>query len=294
VAPAPEPIAQLYQALVVGIRDYVEKTGFSEVVLGLSGGIDSALTAALAVRALGPQRVHSVFMPSPITSTESRRDAYAVAKNLGIAVDDLPIAAPMDAYLEILAPHFKGRPRDLTEENLQARIRGMLLMALSNKLNWLVLTTGNKSEMATGYSTLYGDMAGGFAVLKDVLKTDVFGLARWLNEQAQAGGDGGASTELIPEAILIKPPSAELRPDQRDEDSLPPYDILDQILRGYIEEDETESELIARGLPVAAVELAVRLVDHNEYKRRQAPIGIKVTPRAFGRDRRMPVSAYWD
>ncbi len=275
---------ELYRALVLGVADYVGKNRFQDVVIGLSGGIDSALTAAIAVDALGPGRVHGVLMPSSITSNESRVDALELARNLGIATEELPIRPMMDSFLEELRTVFKDRPLDLTEENLQARIRGTLLMALSNKFGWLVLTTGNKSEMATGYSTLYGDMAGGFAVLKDVLKTQVFRLSRWVNQGA----------ERIPANVLTKPPSAELRPDQKDEDSLPPYDILDQILEGYIEDDLPPDALIAKHLDRNFVELAVRLVNRNEYKRRQAPVGIKVTPRAFGRDRRMPITRHFD
>ncbi len=282
VEPFPDTVQSLYQALVLGLHDYVEKNHFGDVVLGLSGGIDSALTAVIAVDAMGNHRVHGVFMPSIITSSASRDDARALADNLGIDWREIPIREVMSAFMDELTPHFAGRTSDLTEENLQARIRGTLLMALSNKMGWLVLTTGNKSETATGYSTLYGDMAGGFAVLKDVLKTEVFGLARFVNQRA-AG-------ERIPVSVLTKPPSAELRPDQKDEDSLPPYDILDQILRGYIEEDMTPDELVGAGLDPDAVALAVRLINQNEYKRRQAPVGIKVTPRAFGRDRRMPIS----
>lgn len=278
----PDTVASLYQALVMGLRDYVEKNGFGDVVIGLSGGIDSALTAAIAVDALGHQRVHGVFMPSVITSSESQRDAQQLAENLSIDWREIPIKSIMTQFETELAPHFAKRPADLTEENLQARIRGTLLMALSNKFGWLVLTTGNKSEMATGYSTLYGDMAGGFSVLKDVLKTEVFRLAQYVNEQAGRG--------RIPANVLVKPPSAELRPDQKDEDSLPPYDILDQILKGYIEDDMTPEQLVRMGLDSEMVRLAVRLVNRNEYKRRQAPVGIKVTPRAFGRDRRMPIT----
>lgn len=270
----------LYRALVLGVRDYVEKNRFGDVVIGLSGGIDSALTACIAADALGSSRVHGVLMPSSITSHSSRQDALDLARNLGIETRELPIADIMAEFLEVLRTSFGNRPIDLTEENLQARIRGTLLMALSNKMGWLVLTTGNKSELATGYSTLYGDMAGGFAVLKDVLKVEVFRLARWVN---------GAG-ERIPQNVLIKPPSAELRPDQKDEDSLPPYEILDKILAGYIEDDLTADELIRAGLPQDAVDLTLKLVNRNEYKRRQAPVGIKVTPRAFGRDRRMPIT----
>ncbi len=280
VEPLPDTVESLYQALVLGLRDYVEKNGFGDVVIGLSGGIDSALTAVIAVDALGADRVHGVFMPSVITSNTSFQDAKQLADNLRIDWREIPIKTVMSSFMRELGPHFDGRPVDLAEENLQARIRGTLLMALSNKLGWLVLTTGNKSEMATGYSTLYGDMAGGFAVLKDVLKTEVFRLARYVNRDR----------ERIPQNVLVKPPSAELRPDQKDEDSLPPYDILDQILKGYIEDDMTPEEMVRMGLDGEAVRLTVRLVNRNEYKRRQAPIGIKVTPRAFGRDRRMPIT----
>lgn len=278
-----EPLAEeaeLYRALVLGVRDYIGKNRFGDVLIGLSGGIDSSLTAAIAVDALGRERVHGVLMPSRITSSESRVDAMDLIERLAIDWREIAIAPVYDRFVEQLAPAFSGREPDLTEENLQARIRGTLLMALSNKFGWLVLTTGNKSEMATGYSTLYGDMAGGFAVLKDVLKTDVFRLARWRNQRG----------EVIPQNVLTKPPTAELRPDQKDEDSLPPYAILDQVLAGYIEEDRSIDELIAQGLPEEAVRLAVGLVNRNEYKRRQAPVGIKVTPRAFGRDRRMPIT----
>ncbi len=280
IAPPLAEEEELYRALVVGVEDYVEKNRFPEVVIGLSGGIDSALTAAIAVDALGPERVHGVLMPSPITSRESLDDAWALVHTLGIHGIELAIAPVMDAFEHQLHPVFHGTAPDITEENLQARIRGTLLMALSNKFGWLVLTTGNKSEMATGYSTLYGDMAGGFAVLKDVLKTQVFQLARWVNR----------STERIPQNILIKPPSAELRPDQKDEDTLPPYAVLDRILEGYIEEDLSVEQLVAEKLDPVFVAQAVKLVNHNEYKRRQAPVGIKVTSRAFGRDRRMPIT----
>ncbi len=280
LASVPDPVEELFRALVVGVRDYVAKTGFHDVVIGLSGGIDSAVTAVIAVAALSRAHVHTVFMPSEFSASESGRDAQALADNLSVEITVLPIAKPMETLLDVLAPAFAGRPWDITEENLQARIRGLLLMALSNKLGWLVLTTGNKSELATGYSTLYGDMAGGFAVLKDVLKRDVYRLAGWVNRER----------EVIPRHIIERPPSAELRPDQKDEDSLPPYAILDLILEGYIEDDRTPEDLIALGYPPEAVEFTVRLVDRNEYKRRQAPVGLKVTPRAFGRDRRMPVS----
>ncbi|CAB1128418.1 Glutamine-dependent NAD(+) synthetase [Candidatus Hydrogenisulfobacillus filiaventi] len=282
VHPRPGPEEELFGALVTGVRDYIAKNGFGDVVIGLSGGIDSSLTAVVAVEALGPRRVHGVLLPSPITSSASREDALAVAHNLGIPVLEIPLAAAMQAVGDTLAPIFAGLEPDVTEENIQARLRGLYLMALSNKFGWLVLTTGNKSEMATGYSTLYGDMAGGFAVLKDVLKTDVYRLAAWVNRQPPA--------PRIPERVLTKPPSAELRPGQKDEDSLPPYPVLDRILAGYVEEDREAADLVAEGLPEAEVVRAIELVNRNEYKRRQAPVGIKVTPRAFGRDRRMPIT----
>ncbi len=277
IAPIAQPIeAEIYAALKCGLHDYVTKNGFRHCVLGLSGGIDSALVATIAVDALGPERVSAVVMPSPYSSPETQGDARRLAASLGIECIELPIAPGMAAYAEILGDVFAGRPADLTEENIQARIRGNLLMALSNKFGWLVLTTGNKSEMSVGYSTLYGDSAGGFAVIKDCEKTLVFRLAR------HRGG--------IPAAILDRPPSAELRPDQRDDDSLPPYDLLDTILRGYVEEVRGRDELVARGLDADAVDRVIRLVDIAEYKRRQAPPGIKITERAFGRDRRMPIT----
>jgi NAD+ synthase (glutamine-hydrolysing) len=272
-----EPVeAEIYAALALGLRDYVEKNGFLHVVLGLSGGIDSALVAALAVDALGADRVSTVVMPSPYSSAETQADARIFAGSLGVELLELGIAPAMAVYDEMLGGIFAGRPADLAEENIQARIRGNLLMALSNKFGWLVLTTGNKSEMSVGYSTLYGDSAGGFAVIKDCEKTLVYRLAR------HRGG--------IPDAILDRPPSAELRDDQRDDDTLPSYDILDEILRGYVEEALGRDELIDRGLPAADVDQVTRLVDAAEYKRRQAPPGIKITERAFGRDRRMPIT----
>jgi NAD+ synthase (glutamine-hydrolysing) len=305
--------AEVYAALTLGLRDYVEKNGFEHVLLGLSGGIDSALVACLAVDALGAQRVSAAVMPSRYSSSETQRDARALAAALGVDVHELPIDPVLDAYLEALREELAhgsteeplagadatgpsavgaggpahGRGEDLTEENLQARIRGNLLMALSNRFGWLVLTTGNKSEMSVGYSTLYGDLAGGFAVIKDVPKTLVYRLARWRDSPA---GAGGGVSEPIPDSILERPPTAELRPDQRDEDSLPAYELLDHILQGYIELHQGREELIAQGLPAAEVERTIRLVDLAEYKRRQAPPGIKVTERAFGRDRRMPIT----
>ncbi len=280
--------AEVYAALTLGLRDYVEKNGFEHVVLGLSGGIDSALVACLAVDALGPERVTLTIMPSPHSSQETQNDARALAAALGTQTFELPIEAVMDAYDEALRDAFAGRAPDLTEENVQARIRGNLLMALSNKFGWLVLTTGNKSEMSVGYTTLYGDLAGGFAVIKDVPKTLVYRLARWRNSPA---GSVGRVAGPIPISIIERAPSAELRPEQRDEDSLPPYGVLDRILQGYVELDQGREDLIALGLPAEDVDRTIRLVDLAEYKRRQAPPGIKVTPRAFGRDRRMPITS---
>ncbi|GAC1442114.1 MAG: NAD+ synthase [Solirubrobacteraceae bacterium] len=279
--PLAPPEAEVYAALCCGLADYVRKNGFQHVVLGLSGGIDSALVACIAADALGRERVCAVVMPSPFSSAATQDDARALAASLGIRCEELPIAAVMTAYEELLAPLFVGRDDDLTEENLQARIRGNLLMALSNKFGWLVLTTGNKSEMSVGYSTLYGDSAGGFAVIKDCEKTLVYRLARQRNAAADAP---------IPPSVLDRAPSAELRADQRDEDSLPPYDVLDAILRGYVEQDAGRQELISRGLPAADVDRVIGLVDRAEYKRRQAPPGIKITARAFGRDRRLPIT----
>jgi NAD+ synthase (glutamine-hydrolysing) len=273
--------AEVYAALCLGLRDYVQKNGFAHVVLGLSGGIDSALVGCLAVDALGAERVSVAIMPSPYSSAATQDDARALAAALGVRVHELPIAAPMDAYDATLRAEFAGREADLTEENLQARIRGNLLMALSNKFGWLVLTTGNKSEMSVGYTTLYGDLAGGFAVIKDVPKTLVYRLCEWRNSSEGAP---------IPRSIIARAPSAELRENQRDDDSLPPYELLDRILHGYIELDHGRERLIAEGLPAEEVDRTIRLVDLAEYKRRQAPPGIKITTRAFGRDRRMPIT----
>ena len=280
VAPFLDPTEELRRALVLGLKDYVEKNRFPGIVLGLSGGIDSSVTAALAVEALGVERVHGVFLPSRITAETSRDDALMLAERLGITCLTIPIEPSFEAMLESLKPAFAGRAQDTTEENLQARIRGTIWMALSNKFGWLVVTTGNKSEMATGYSTLYGDMAGGFSLLKDVYKEDVYALARAVNQ----------GHEIIPAGVLVKPPTAELREGQKDEDSLPPYPLLDAILAGYIEQDLSPDELVSQGFPEDAVALSVRLVNRNEYKRRQAPVGVKVSGRAFGRDRRLPIT----
>lgn len=285
VAPMAEPLpreAEVYSALVTGTRDYVVKNGFTDVVVGLSGGIDSSLVATVAADALGAEHVHGVAMPSRFSSSSSEEDASLLASNLGIDFRVVPIEAAHVAFLDLLAPSFAGWGEDLTEENLQSRIRGVILMALSNKMGWLVLTTGNKSETAVGYSTLYGDTAGGFAVIKDVSKTLVYRLCEWRNASGPA--------PVIPASVLTKPPSAELRPGQRDDQSLPPYEVLDPILLAYVEGDLTAAELVEAGHPPDLVEQVVRLVDLAEYKRRQSPPGVRVTPKAFGRDRRMPIT----
>jgi NAD+ synthase (glutamine-hydrolysing) len=286
--PPREPVQDLnsveetYRALVLGTRDYVCKTGFNQVVLGLSGGVDSSLVAAVAVDALGADNVLGVSMPSRYSSQGSKDDAAELARSLGIRYQVVPIEGAFTALLDTLQDVFAGRQPDATEENLQARIRGQILMAISNKFGYLVVTTGNKSELATGYATLYGDMAGGFAVIKDVLKTRVYELSRYRNSLGER--------PVIPESVLTKPPSAELRPDQTDQDSLPPYEQLDAILVAYVEEDRSVDEIVRLGFPAELVQRVVDLVDHNEYKRRQAPPGVKVTPRAFGRDRRLPIT----
>ena len=282
VATVPGLEAQAWGALVAGVRDYVGKNGFPGVIIGLSGGIDSALVLAIAVDALGADRVRCVMMPSPYTADISWLDAREMAANLGVRYDEISIVPMFDAFRASLADEFTGLPEDATEENIQARIRGTLLMALSNKFGAIVLTTGNKSEMATGYCTLYGDMAGGFAVIKDVAKTLVYRLARWRNAQ------GGA---VIPERIITRAPSAELRPDQTDQDSLPPYEVLDAILQRYMEEDESIAEIVAAGFTPADVERVTRLIKVNEYKRRQSPVGIRITHRSFGKDWRYPITS---
>ncbi|MDH5292744.1 MAG: NAD+ synthase [Acidimicrobiia bacterium] len=280
VTPFLDPEAEVYQALTTGVRDYVRKNGFTKVVIGLSGGIDSALTAAVAADALGPENVRGISMPTRFSSEGSVEDSRDLAENLGIAFDVVPIEGVFGAYLETLGPLFEGTEFGVAEENIQARIRGALLMAVSNKFGPMLLTTGNKSEMAAGYATLYGDMAGGYSALKDVFKTTVYALARWRNR------DG----EVIPWATIDKPPSAELRPNQLDSDSLPPYDLLDAILERYIEDDMVEDEIIAEGFDEALVRRIAALVDRNEYKRRQSAPGVKVTSKAFGRDRRLPIT----
>jgi NAD+ synthase (glutamine-hydrolysing) len=273
----------VWSALVLGTRDYLAKTGFKQAVIALSGGIDSSVVAALAVDAIGPENVIGVSMPSRYSSGHSLDDAEKLSANLGIRYFSVPIEPAHAAMLEMLAGPFEGTEPGTAEENLQARQRGNVLMTLSNKFGWIVLTTGNKSEMATGYATLYGDMAGGYAVIKDVPKTLVFRLAAWRNEQA--------GRDLIPESVLTKPPSAELRPDQFDADSLPAYEILDPILEAYVEDDRTPDEITAMGFDPEVVYRVIGLVDKNEYKRRQAPPGVKITERAFGRDRRFPLAA---
>jgi NAD+ synthase (glutamine-hydrolysing) len=285
VEPTLAPVREVYEALVLGTHDYVVKNQFTDVIIGMSGGIDSSLVATIAVDALGPERVLGVLMPSRYSSEGSVADARTVAGNLGIRTQTIPIEPAHAAFLEMLAEPFAGTEQGLAEENLQSRIRGTLLMTLSNKFGALVLTTGNKSELATGYATLYGDMAGGFAVIKDVPKTLVYALARDRNERA--------GRDLIPESVLDKPPSAELRPGQRDTDALPEYSILDPIIEGYVEGDLSVAELEAAGFDPDTVRRVARLIDRNEYKRRQAPPGVRVSPKAFGKDRRLPITNRW-
>ncbi|MCK0512577.1 NAD+ synthase [Aromatoleum buckelii] len=281
IVPARPIEEEVYEALKTGVRDYLGKNGFPGAIIGLSGGIDSALTLCIAVDALGPERVRAVMMPSPYTAQMSLDDSRALVANLGVRYDEIPIEPAMNTFADLLARQFEGLPADTTEENLQSRIRGMILMALSNKTGAIVLTTGNKSEMATGYATLYGDMAGGFAVLKDLYKTFVFRLSRWRN----------TVSPVMPENIITRPPSAELKPDQTDQDSLPPYDVLDAIIEAYMERDESPREIIARGFPEADVRRTVGMLKRNEYKRRQSPVGIRVTRRGFGRDWRYPITS---
>ena len=282
IAPLASDLEQVLGALVFGTRDYVRKNGFTDVVIGLSGGIDSALVAAIAVEALGAEHVHGVSMPSRYSSEGSQTDAALLARNLGIDMQTISIEPAFSAYLDMTAQSFAGRDADLTEENLQSRVRGTTLMALSNKFGWMVLTTGNKSELAVGYFTLYGDSVGGYAVIKDLLKTTVYDLCRFVNQRA--------GRELIPEAVIVKPPSAELRPDQRDDQSLPPYEVLDPILELYVEQDRTAAEIIALGHDEHIVRRIARLVDTNEYKRRQGAPGVRVSLKAFGKDRRLPIT----
>jgi NAD+ synthase (glutamine-hydrolysing) len=282
VAPVKGPEEEIYAALVCGLRDYVDKNGFERVVIALSGGIDSACVALVAVDALGADRVALVTMPSRYSTEGTRADAAAIARNLGAELIELPIQGPIEAFDGALAERFRGTDEGIAEENIQARTRGLLVMALSNKFGWLVLTTGNKSELSVGYATLYGDMAGGFAVLKDVFKGTVYELVRWRNQRA--------GRELVPASVLERPPSAELRYEQRDEDSLPPYEVLDRILGGYVEGDLDVEQLVRQGLDREDVERVIRMVDGAEYKRRQAPPGIRISTKAFGRDRRLPIT----
>jgi len=289
VTPPPPHIETVYRAMVLGLRDYVQKNRFPGVVLGLSGGIDSALSAVVAVDALGRDAVRAVMMPSRYTSRDSLEDAAACAAALGIRLDEVPIEAAVDAFHAMLAPVFADKAPDTTEENIQSRIRGVTLMAISNKLGPMVLTTGNKSEMSVGYATLYGDMCGGFSVLKDVYKTTVFELSRWRNAQLPRGARGPLGP-VMPERVITKPPTAELRADQKDEDSLPSYDVLDRVLQGLVEQDLSPRELVARGFDPDIVRRVSNLLDLAEYKRRQAPPGVKITSKAFGRDRRYPIT----
>jgi NAD+ synthase (glutamine-hydrolysing) len=280
-----EPVREVYEALVLGTRDYVRKNGFTDVLISLSGGVDSSLVAAIAVDALGAEHVNGVMLPSRYSSEGSVADARSLADGLGIRTRIVPIEPAHAAFEQMLAPVFEGRAADLAEENLQARIRGNVVMTISNKFGWMVLSCGNKSEMATGYATLYGDMAGGFAVIKDVPKTLVYALCRERNERA--------GRDLIPQSVLDKPPSAELRPDQKDTDSLPDYDVLDPVIEGYVEGDESVAELAARGIDPDLARRVARMVDRNEYKRRQAPPGVRVSRKAFGKDRRPPITNRW-
>jgi NAD+ synthase (glutamine-hydrolysing) len=273
---------EVYNALVLGTRDYVHKNGLKKVCIGLSGGVDSALVAVIAADAIGGDNVEGIFMPSPYTSKESREDVFELSNNLNIKVTELPIDSVYMSYLDALKPEFRDLPFDTTEENIQARIRGNILMAFSNKFGWLVLTTGNKSEMSVGYATLYGDMAGGFAVIKDVPKTLIYKICKWKNNMA--------GKAVIPERVLWKEPSAELRPDQKDTDTLPPYEVLDPILKAYVEEDRSFDEIVHLGCEVECAKKVIKMIDTSEYKRRQSPPGIKITPRAFGKDRRFPIT----
>jgi NAD+ synthase (glutamine-hydrolysing) len=290
IAPLPGLEGQAWAALVTGVRDYIGKNGFPSVIIGLSGGIDSALVLAIAVDALGPEKVRTVMMPSPYTADISWIDARDMAERVGVRYDEIAIAPMFDAFRQSLAGQFAGLAEDTTEENIQARVRGTLLMALSNKTGAIVLTTGNKSEMATGYCTLYGDMAGGFAVIKDVAKTLVYRLAEWKNRQPTRRADGSIGP-VIPERIITRPPSAELRPDQTDQDSLPPYEVLDAILAAYMEENVAIDDIVAAGFERTDVERVTRLIKINEYKRRQSPVGIRITHRGFGRDWRYPITS---
>ena len=289
LSPEPGRLELIYQCMMLGLADYVNKNRFPGVLLGLSGGIDSALSAAVAVDALGPERVRAVMLPSPYTSDHSLEDAAEIAARLGIGCETIPIASAMEAFGNVLAPVFAGRQADITEENIQSRSRGLILMAMSNKFGDMLLTTGNKSEMSVGYATLYGDMCGGYSVLKDVYKTTVFDLCRWRNAHVPPGARGPAGP-VMPERVISKPPSAELKPDQTDQDTLPPYPVLDAILEGLVERERSVDALVAEGHDRATVLRVWRMLDRAEYKRRQAPPGVKITSRAFGRDRRYPIT----
>lgn len=286
LAPAMERVEEVYHALVLGTRDYLKKSGFEKVLIGLSGGVDSALTATVAADAIGPKNVVGIAMPSRFSSEGSISDSKELADKLGIEFWTVPIEPAHIAFDDMLEPYFQGTQPNVAEENVQTRIRGNILMTISNKFGWIVLTTGNKSEMAMGYATLYGDMAGGFAVIKDVPKTLVYELCRWRNSH---GVPSGVASGVIPEAIIAKPPSAELKEGQLDEDSLPPYDVLDPVVKAYVEEDRSYQEMVDAGFNPAVVRQVITAVDRNEYKRRQAPPGVKITPRAFGKDRRLPI-----
>ena len=289
LSPEPERLELIYRSLMLGLADYVRKNGFPGVILGLSGGIDSALSAAIAVDALGPDKVRTFMLPSPYTSQDSLDDAAACARLLGISCDTVPIVSAMAAFGDALAPIFAGRQADITEENIQSRARGLILMAISNKFGHMVLTTGNKSEMSVGYATLYGDMCGGYSVLKDVYKTTVFDLSRWRNAHHPKGAHGPAGP-VMPQRVITKPPTAELKPNQTDQDTLPPYEVLDAILEGLVEGEQSVDALVAQGHDRATVLRVWRMLDRAEYKRRQAPPGVKISPRAFGRDRRYPIT----
>ncbi len=282
IHPSVQVEEEVYNALVLGTRDYVHKNGFKKVCIGLSGGVDSALVAVIAAHAIGSDNVEGIFMPSPYTSKESREDVFALSNNLNIKVTEVPIDSVYMSYLDALKPEFRDLPFGTAEENIQARIRGNMLMAFSNKFGWLVLTTGNKSEMSVGYATLYGDMAGGFAVIKDVPKTLVYKICRWRNNMAKK--------TVIPERVLWREPSAELRSDQKDTDTLPPYEVLDLILKAYVEEDRSFDEIVNLGCEAECTKKVIKMIDTSEYKRRQSPPGIKITPRAFGKDRRFPIT----
>jgi NAD+ synthase (glutamine-hydrolysing) len=280
ITPKLDPLSEIYEALMTGVRDYVGKNKFGGVVIGISGGIDSALTAVIASDALGKEKVHAIFMPSDFTSPQSHDDSVAVTRALGVKMDIIPIKDIFSQYLSTLAPNFKGISPDITEENLQARIRGNILMALSNKFGWLVLNTGNKSETSTGYCTLYGDMAGGFSVLKDIPKTLVYELVKWRNQKK----------DVVPRSIIDRAPTAELKPGQKDQDTLPPYEVLDPIIKAYVEENRGVKQIIAKGFDKAIVSQVISLIDRSEYKRRQSAPGTRITPRAFGKDWRLPIT----